>query len=357
MSFKMKSDIQNMNILFEKSLGEIENKMKELFINNIKIKENIKSINHYENKNISLDKEIKDKKAELNILKKLLILKEKKKLNFELIISKYFSNPILPNHQNNEIDNNFVNKKRINSIVEGFNNEFNYYLNINKKKSKKKLYRYNSDLFNKELIKKNNEDFINNEKTNHIHKNIIITKENKIRNISEKNSKNNYNKINYEGNKNLKKSRDNLENYFLQHLKEKNPKIDYFSFIRLLFLKINLYKNRINKHFFSILIKIYTFNKLKNVLSFITVKKLVISQIKTIMINAREIYNENKNEEIITDDEFLNNINSNEYDEGKSKNIIKELTDDLEKMKKVNSEINSINIRIVDFIEKFNEFK
>ena len=115
---------------------------------------NIKSINHYENKNIYLDKAINDKKTELNILKQLLLLKEKKKLNFDLIISKYLPHIITLNDENNDNNPNISSQKRVNSLLEGFNNEFNYYLNMNKIKSKKKLHRYNSDLFNKQYVKK-----------------------------------------------------------------------------------------------------------------------------------------------------------------------------------------------------------
>ena len=65
----MKKKIDNLNNLFEKSLKEIESKMKELFLNETKIKENVKTIKNLENKNIYLDNAIKDKKTELNILK------------------------------------------------------------------------------------------------------------------------------------------------------------------------------------------------------------------------------------------------------------------------------------------------
>ena len=70
----MKKKIDNLNNLFEKSLKEIESKMKELFLNEIKIKENVKTIKNLENKNIYLDNAIKDKKTELNILKQLTLI-------------------------------------------------------------------------------------------------------------------------------------------------------------------------------------------------------------------------------------------------------------------------------------------
>ena len=59
----MKKKIDNINNLFEKSLKEIESKMKELFLNEIKIKENVKTIKNLQNKNIYLDNAIKDKKT------------------------------------------------------------------------------------------------------------------------------------------------------------------------------------------------------------------------------------------------------------------------------------------------------
>ena len=216
----MEKQINNINILFEKSFKDIESKMKELFINKIKIKENIKSIKHYENKNIYLDNVIQDKRAELNILKQLLLLKEKKKLNFDFIISKYLSHILGSNNKNNNVNQDILNKRRVNSLLEGFNNEFNYYLNLNKVKTKKKLHRYNSDLFNKELLKKNQEDImkLKVDKNNYI--DINNDRNNKMRNISQKFINNKYNIINYEGNKNLKKSRENLEYHFIQLLKK-----------------------------------------------------------------------------------------------------------------------------------------
>ena len=108
----MKKKIDNLNNLFEKSLKEIESKMKELFLNEIKIKENVKTIKNLENKNIYLDNAIKDKKTELNILKQLLVLKEKKKLNFEFIISKYLSDVIIPKEKNEEKNKDILNKKK-----------------------------------------------------------------------------------------------------------------------------------------------------------------------------------------------------------------------------------------------------
>ena len=351
----MTKELNNINILFEKSFKEIESKMKELFLNKIKIKENVKTIKQFENKNIYLDNVIRDKKNELNILKQLLILKEQKKLNFEFIISKYLSDIVLPkNNLKNEKKDNIVSKKRVNSLLEEFNYEFNYYLNMNNQKSKKKLHRYNSDLFNKELLKKNNEDLIDNNKNNHIEKNIANLSKDKIRNTSEKNNKNKYYKINYEGNKNLKKSRENLEYYFLQSQREKKAKIDFVSFVKLIFLKLNNHKNNVQKEILSKLIIIYKLYKLKDLLNFINIKKVIIPKIRIILIKSSEIYNINKNQEIVDDDEFLKNLNLKEYNETENKNKINQFINGLEKIKDVNNEIHEINLRMNDFIEKCN---
>ena len=341
----MKKEQNNINILFEKSFKEIESKMKELFISKIKIKENIKSIEHYKNKNINLENTIREKQNELHILKQLLILKEKKKLNFDYIIQKYLSQLLISKNKVNNIEQEEINKNKINSLLEGFNNEFNYYLNMGRK-SKKKLHRYNSDLFNKELIKKNNEDF-KYEKNNI--KNLKINTGNNQENIC---TKNNYNKINYEGNKNLKKSRENLEYLFLQNAKEKNERKDYISFVKLIFYKINNYKNNNNKNIFYQLINIYKINKLKDLMNYINVKKLIFLRIKIIMIKSSEIYNEANNEEIEDDKEFLENINPIIYNEEENKNKINEYIISLDKMKDINNSIKEIYLEINDFIDK-----
>ena len=341
----MKNEQNTINTLLEKSFKEIESKMKELFISEIKIKENIKSIEYYKNKNINLENTIKEKQNELHILKQLLILKEKKKLNFDYIIQKYLSQLLISKNKVNNIEQEEINKNKINSLLEGFNNEFNYYLNIGRK-SKKKLHRYNSDLFNKELIKKNNEDF-KYEKNNI--KNLKMNTGNNQGNIS---AKNNYNKINYEGNKNLKKSRENLEYLFLQNAKEKNERKDYISFVKLIFFKINNYKNNNNKNIFYQLINIYKINKLKDLLNYINIKKLIFLRIKIIMIKSSEIYNESNNEEILDDNEFIDNINPIIYNEEENKNKINEYIISLDKMKDINNSIKEINLEINDFIDK-----
>jgi len=353
-----KNEMNNINILFEKSLKEIESKMKELFLNNIKIKENVKSIRQLENKNIYLDNAIKDKKTELNILKQLLLLKEKKKLNFDFIISKYLSDIILPkNIKKEEKKPSMINKKQVDSLLQEFNYEFNYYLNMSTKRSKKKLHRYNSDLFNKELLKKNHEDFMDKKEkeNNHDIKNVIISNKNKVRDMSEKKNKNNYSPIKYEGNKNLKKSRENLEYYFLQNLKENKAKMDYISFIKLIFHKINDFKNYSNKDVFSKLLFMYKLNKIKYLLNFMQINKVIISRINEIMIKSSEIYNKNKNQEILEDDEFLKNINSNEYNEIEKKNKIQDYKKGLEKIKDINNEIYEIHLHINNFIDKFDQ--
>ena len=90
---------------------------------------------------------------------------------------------------------------------------------MNKVKTKKKLHRYNSDLFNRELLKKNQEDIMKLKVDKNIdNNNTNNNRTNKMRNISQNYIKSNYNIINYEGNKNLKKSRENLEYFFIQNI-------------------------------------------------------------------------------------------------------------------------------------------
>ena len=354
----MEKQMNNINNLFEKSFKDIESKMKELFINKIKIKENIKSIKYHENKNIYLDNVIQDKRAELNILKQLLLLKEKKKLNFDFIISKYLSHILGSNNKNNNVNQDILNKRRVNSLLEGFNNEFNYYLNLNKVKTKKKLHRYNSDLFNKELLKKNQEDImkLKVDKNNYI--DINNDRNNKMRNISQKFINNKYNIINYEGNKNLKKSRENLEYHFIQNMKLKKGKIDYISFVKLIILKINSYKEDNNKNIFYRLVNIYKINKLKDLLNFNCIKRLIILRLIQIMVKSSEIYILSKNEEIIEDNSFLQNINlKKEYDSEYNKNNIQEYKKDLNVLENINNELNDIYSKINDYIDLINEME
>ena len=354
----MEKQMNNINNLFEKSFKDIESKMKELFINKIKIKENIKSIKYHENKNIYLDNVIQDKRAELNILKQLLLLKEKKKLNFDFIISKYLSHIFGSNNKNNNVNQDILNKRRVNSLLEGFNNEFNYYLNLNKVKTKKKLHRYNSDLFNKELLKKNQEDImkLKVDKNNYI--DINNDRNNKMRNISQKFINNKYNIINYEGNKNLKKSRENLEYHFIQNMKLKKGKIDYISFVKLIILKINSYKDDNNKTIFYRLVNIYKISKLKDLLNFNCIKRLIILRLIQIMVKSSEIYILSKNEEIIEDNSFLQNINlKKEYDSEYNKNNIQEYKKDLNVLENINNELNDIYSKINDYINLINEME
>ena len=354
----MEKQMNNINNLFEKSFKDIESKMKELFINKIKIKENIKSIKYHENKNIYLDNVIQDKRAELNILKQLLLLKEKKKLNFDFIISKYLSHILGSNNKNNNVNQDILNKRRVNSLLEGFNNEFNYYLNLNKVKTKKKLHRYNSDLFNKELLKKNQEDImkLKVDKNNYI--DINNDRNNKMRNISQKFINNKYNIINYEGNKNLKKSRENLEYHFIQNMKLKKGKIDYISFVKLIILKINSYKDDNNKTIFYRLVNIYKISKLKDLLNFNCIKRLIILRLIQIMVKSSEIYILSKNEEIIEDNSFLQNINlKKEYDSEYNKNNIQEYKKDLNVLENINNELNDIYSKINDYINLINEME
>ena len=351
--------MNNINNLFSKSFKDIESKMKELFINKIKIKENIKSIKYYENKNTFIDNVIQDKKAELNILKQLLLLKEKKKLNFDFIISKYLSHILGSNNKNNNVNQDIINKRRVNSLLEGFNNEFNYYLNLNKVKTKKKLHRYNSDLFNRELLKKNQEDIMKLKVDKNIdNNNTNNNRTNKMRNISQNYIKSNYNIINYEGNKNLKKSRENLEYFFIQNMKEKKGKIDYISFVKLIFLKLNSYKNEINKNIFEQLVGIYKINKLKDFLDYKQIKKLIFLRIIQVMLKSSEKYILSKNEEILEDNSFLQNTYlKKEYDSEYNKNKIQEYKKDLNALENINNEISDIYSKINDYIDIINKME
>ena len=132
---------------FNEIINDMELQTKEIFINNIKIKENVRAIKRIENKNNFLEDILSDKKNELKILKQFIILKEQKKLNFEDIISKYFYQLICMNNRaNNKIDllkrnDLIINKKEkiINKLLDNFNNEFNICLNneYNKKTNPK----------------------------------------------------------------------------------------------------------------------------------------------------------------------------------------------------------------------------
>lgn len=152
-----KNKFKNQLELFDKIINDMELKTKNIYINNIKIKENLKSIKKSENKNSILDDMIFDKKSELNILKNLIILKEKKKLNFEDIISKYLNELILINNRTNKkIDslkrnNIIINKKQkiVNRLLDNFNNEFNNYLNDeNNENLRNKKDKINDKIYN-----------------------------------------------------------------------------------------------------------------------------------------------------------------------------------------------------------------
>ena len=371
----MTNEIKTINTLFEKSFTEIESKMKELFINDIKIHENIKSIENYESKSNYLDNIIIDRKQELKILKQLLLLKEQKKLNFEYIISKYLIQIISSTNKNNQkIEQNFnlnEKKKRVNSIIKNFSNEFNFYLTKDKN-NKKKLHRYNSDLFNKELNKKNISNILNNDINNNIvninnkpniinintiNININENYENKsdgihgkkIEDKKDKNAKRNI--INYIPNKNLKKSRENLEYYLMKNNKDKpnkNIKLNYTHFTKLIFEKIVNHINRNNKSILVLLYNIYIKIKLKDLLCFNTLKNLFLSKIITFMKKSSDIYN-NKENEIQNDDEFLENINLN-FNEYNNMNNIDKYKNNLMELKNINKEINDINGQIIYFI-------
>ena len=84
------------------------------------------------------------------------------------------------------------------------------------------------------------------------------------------------------------------------------------------------------------------------------IKRFIISTIKTIITKSSEIYNINKNQEIINDDEFLEKINLKKYNEIESKNKINNFINTLEKMKDINNGINEINLKLINFFNESN---
>ena len=220
---------------FDKIIKDMELKTKVNFINNIKIKENLKAIKRNENKNNILDELIFDKKSELNILKQLIILKEQKKLDFEDIISKYLYQLLLINKStNNKIDklkrnNLIINKKQkiINKLLENLNDEFyNYLDNENENIKNKKLKNYSlTNVFSNWVdqylykdpssckIKNNTYNLINeDDKKNNIELNNIKIKKGEIDDyIKDFQSYINKNKINSKNN-NDKNQINNLNN-------------------------------------------------------------------------------------------------------------------------------------------------
>lgn len=212
-------EINKIKNLFEKSINEIEFKIKDIYINNIKVKENLKNIKRIENKKYSLDDILIDKKNELNFLKQLLIIKERKKLNFQEVISKYLSQLILiDNEINKKIDtlnqkNYIVEKKQkiINSLFEDFNNEFENNLYSKKKENFKKninnTYNYHllkEKLENEELNLKNTSLISDSDRINkYINRQSFS---NTIKNLK-KNLLNDKNKFNLNKNKLLKEEK------------------------------------------------------------------------------------------------------------------------------------------------------
>ena len=129
------------NALFN-SLGDIEQKSKDLSIKNICVKENILSIKFKEKKIEKINLTIWNKKEELKLLKELFSLKEEKKMNIKDIMDSYIdflisSNDILDNKLNTifQKEKNINQKQKyINKIVSYKNeNDYDYiYENINK---------------------------------------------------------------------------------------------------------------------------------------------------------------------------------------------------------------------------------
>ena len=103
------------------------------------------------------------------------------------------------------------------------------------------------------------------------------------------------------------------------------------------------------------MINLYKINKLSDLLCFINIKKSIISKIKIVLVKSQELYNFSKNEEIVDDNEFLNNINLNEFNKENNNNKIFEYINSLEELKDINNKINDLNIRINNFIGKIDE--
>ena len=75
---KKQKEINHAKLIFDTTIKEIELKIKDMCINDLIIKENLNKIKKIENENNYLDDILYDKKSELNLLKQLLILKQKK---------------------------------------------------------------------------------------------------------------------------------------------------------------------------------------------------------------------------------------------------------------------------------------
>ena len=427
MKIKRNKDIKELKLLFENSIKEIESQTKRISLNNLKIKENFQSIKKNENQNNILSEMVSDKKVELNILKQLLILKEKKKLNFDAIISNYLNKLIfLDNKTNNKIDllkdkNFIIDKKQkvIKLLLKNVNKEFNNYLqdnNINDEKTKEdnkkkdispkhkqelsfnipttinlnKSPKKHHDFFKDKYNLKNYyiKSISNTTKNEHCKKfteyefkgefedikgkkekfKLSVDKnkvnEKSIISTTTKHDKNNSNfigkenKIFFEANKNLIKPRENLRNLFSQNDKEKNiKKKEYlFGFSKVLIKDIKAYLKNNYKFFISqIKIKLISISKAR--IYELANKKIYqeLTKIKNALKEISIIYNKNKDEEIINDEEFLQEIESskNLFNSNPKYNL-DTYRNSLMNLKNINNQIKELEIKICEFATKIN---
>ena len=408
-------DMSKINNLFEKSFKEMELKMRDVSINNIKVKDNLKEIRRLENKKYSLDEIISDKKSELSVLKQLLLLKENKKLDFQEIASNYLTKLIsIEDKMNIKIDkleqkDYLVEKKKkiINSLVDCFNNEFNNCLSNNNIKDvndmNKKFKKYKSHLFEEKLIKSNCDYYqnlnLNNNNNNNIfnnnNKNEFNDKTKKDKNkdfqasinrasindanskqnnnnnkerkdskennrINEANRKKNFeqkknsvlNEIKYEPNKNLLNPRNNLKKIISQNEKDKYNRKNKENYIK--FIKIILAiekKSVIRLNKKTFNLLIDYNNRLKLNLILEKYNKIIVPKIMKIIKEASKIYNTEK-ENVLDDDDFLKEIERNNDEDNTGKYKIVNFEKNLNKIKEVNEKIKELEKKINDFINK-----
>ena len=281
--------------------------------------------------------------------------------------------------QENRIFNNYNNYK----VKSELNNGINYFQNdnINIKNSKRKYS--NGSSYLKENESKNNLTSLNHSNDYYIEarENLkkMLFKEYKIKNNKLNESflaKNNNKKLNLNNkdgiyhkstiqNKSSNKmifkeiKSDNIRQFFFQNAlidsmkykyfndNDKNKKESYDNLLKVIFLKLELYQNKIKKSVFKIIknYKINFYYFIKKCL-----KKYKISKrLCNLLIIISNKYNEIKkyNEfEIIHDNEFLNQLNF--FNKEKYYNII-EYKDSLSKIKKITQETKEIEKKILKF--------
>jgi len=281
--------------------------------------------------------------------------------------------------QENRIFNNYNNYK----VKSELSNGINYFQNdnINIKNSKRKYS--NGSSYLKENESKNNLTSLNHSNDYYIEarENLkkMLFKEYKIKNNKLNESflaKNNNKKLNLNNkdeiyhkstiqNKSSNKmifkeiKSDNIRQFFFQNAlidsmkykyfndNDKNKKESYDNLLKVIFLKLELYQNKIKKSVFKIIknYKINFYYFIKKCL-----KKYKISKrLCNLLIIISNKYNEIKkyNEfEIIHDNEFLNQLNF--FNKEKYYNII-EYKDSLSKIKKITQETKEIEKKILKF--------